>query len=106
MKPSVARAMELGPKYHFTCDCISCEIAKPQATIKQSLDALSSRLLALLDGIPEKDVTKLMPIPQTDLPMFEGAVVTFLRRNNHLHPSMETLKIQFLLTQIWYLLMR
>lgn len=108
MRSSNVRAAKLAQRHYFECDCISCASNSPpfKVTGKQRLDVLSCSLLAILDGIPEKDITKSMPVTREELRTFEKAAINFLHENDHLHPSMETLKIQLLLTQIWFFLMR
>lgn len=108
MKPRVDRVVELANLHNFICDCISCDVNWPafNSTGNQTLDVSSCRLLALMDGVPEQNFTKLMPVTREELRLFEKAAVNFLQKNDHLHPTMETMKIQFVLTQIWYLLMR
>lgn len=107
MKSRINRALKLA-HYHLVCDCIACTSNFPatKAVGKHHFDVLTCRLIAVMDGVPEKDVTKLLPVTRDELRMFEEAAVNFLRKNDHLHPSIENFKIQFLLAQIWYLFMR
>lgn len=108
MMPRTRRAVELASKFDFVCDCISCESNFPafKKTGKQNLEVLSHCFLTLLDGIPATDATRLMRVTKSELLTIEQAAINYLRRNDHLHPSMENFKIQMLLIQIWYLLMR
>lgn len=108
MSPQAVRAIELGNKYSFVFDCILCETNFPsfKPSTKQNFDVLFCRLLAIMDGAPHKDFTNLLPVTREETRMFERAAINFLRRNDRFYPTMEIVKIQFLLRQIWYLLMR
>lgn len=108
MKPRAERVIELANQYRFVCDCISCESDFPpfRAISHQILDVFTRGLLAILDGMPEKNVMNISYVTPPELRLYEKAAVKFLRLNDHVHPTMEALKIQFLLMQIWFLLMR
>lgn len=104
MKPRTDRAGLFRKQYNFVCDCIACKMdfSPSKVTGKQTLDGLSCRLLAIMKDFPEHNV--LVPISRDEMRLYEKVAVNYLRQNDHLRPSIEILKIQFLLLQIWYLL--
>lgn len=58
-------------------------------------------LLNLLEGLPQKFVKRVLNVNRTKLEEYEKSIVEHLQRTNGLHPTEVTLKLQFLLTQIW-----
>lgn len=108
MLPRIKRTAILLNMYNLVCDCIACESDSPphNETDNSNPEDLLCRLLSILDCVPKKNGSCVLAVTQDETRMLEKAAVDFLRQNDHLHPTIKTMKTQFLLAQIWYLLMR
>lgn len=89
--------------YLTNCKCSSCTLKLPpfKAT---GLDGISKSLLDLLNllqGKPFPMETRVIGADRDKLKEYEKCIIEHLQRTDHLHPTEATLKLQFLLMQIW-----
>lgn len=69
---------------------------------KINLDASIRRLLGIFDKPKGADFSKkCLNVNRAELLRFESSAIKYLLSNEKLHPTAETLLIQFVLMQIW-----
>lgn len=101
--PTENRSEQLG-RYHFECKCKSCISNFPPFTTigNVNLNVPICRLLSAYIEMPGKNVSEFfLKANKNILLNFEKSAVKFLEDNEHLDPTNETLKIQFMLMLIW-----
>lgn len=88
--------------YYFECKCKSCTSGFPpfKSSGEVNLDASICRLLHVFksDKIPFKHS---LIVNKGEMLKFEQSAIKYLQSNDRIHPTVETLLIQFLLMQIW-----
>lgn len=67
-----------------------------------NLDTSVCRLLYMLETpVAEDSSRRSLIVTRKELLEFEKSAIKYLQSNEHLHPTKETLLIQFVLMQIW-----
>lgn len=66
-----------------------------------NIDGSLRKLLNLLNGLPRIYVQRSLSVDRPKLAEFEKSIIQHLRRTDKLHPTEATLKLHFLLMQIW-----
>lgn len=97
------RAQRLSTDYPLECKCVSCKSKMPpfQTNGRVNLDRSLCQLLNLLQGLPKVYVKRSLSVDRPKLAKFETSIIQYLQRTDNSHPTEATLKLQFLLMQIW-----
>lgn len=66
-----------------------------------NMDGQLRKLLNLLNGLPRIYVQRSLSVDRPKLAEFEKSIIQHLQRTDNVHPTEATLKLQFLLMQIW-----
>lgn len=66
-----------------------------------NIDKSLRQLLNLLQGLPKIYVQRSLSVDRPKMVKFERTIIEHLQRSDSVHPTEATLKLQFLLMQIW-----
>lgn len=89
--------------FSLKCECISCSSQFPpfKKCGNVDMDVSLIPLLNLLEGLPQIFAKRVLSVDRTKLEEYEKSIIEHLQRTDALHPTEVTLKLQYLLTQIW-----
>lgn len=97
------RTKMMSADFPMKCECVSCTSNFPpfKKLGNDKLDKSLIKLLDLLEGLPQKYEKRVIGVDRAQLDKYEKAIVEHLQRMDDVHPTEATLKLQFLLLQIW-----
>lgn len=110
LKPTEYRQRKLAKMYHFECKCKSCALNFPPINPRGLI--LSADFYQLFDSVGVSTSREAVPLRfisksgNRQFLKFEKTATAHLQRNEHFHPSTETLVTQYMLMLAWNMLGR
>lgn len=98
-----AKALSVDCAIPMKCKCPSCVFNVPpfKSSGLDNISAALRQLLHLVEGQPFSSMMRTVQVDRAELKEYENSIIEHLQRMDQLHPTEATLKLQFLLMQIW-----